>query len=241
MAKAPAPGAVKTRLCPPLSPRAAAELFSGMLADTALEIAKVRSAALYLAYWPRGARAAFSSPEFAAFRPVAQRGANLGERIAGAASDAFRRGHRRVVVVGADCPALSAARVRAAFRELRDGASVVFGPSRDGGFYLVGLSRPAAEIFRGVAWGGPGVLAGVVSNVRRAGLPYSLLDAESDVDTPEDLKALRAWLRAHRSPPCRATRAWVRRAAGAAFSARASGTAGRNSARSRGPRSRCGS
>ena len=48
-----------------------------------------------------------------------------------AAEIAFRRGARRVVIVGADCPALSAGTVRRAFGELSTGASVVFGPSAD--------------------------------------------------------------------------------------------------------------
>lgn len=211
MGKAPLPGTVKTRLCPPLSPAEAADLFSRMLADTAREMERVRAAARYLAFWPPGALGSFRAAAFAAFRPMAQRGAALGERIANAASDAFRRGHRRVVVVGSDCPALSAARVRAAFRELRDGAFAVIGPSGDGGFYLIGFSAPAPELFRGVPWSGPRVLSQVVANLRSAGRTFSMLAAESDVDTPEDLAALRRWAKANARPSCPGTRAWLRR------------------------------
>jgi rSAM/selenodomain-associated transferase 1 len=139
-----------------------------------------------------------------------QEGGDLGERIAHAAGEAFADGARRVVMIGADCPALSAARIRFAFRELAEGADAVFGPAEDGGFYLVGLSAPAPSLFGGVVWSSPTVLEELLSRCRGAGITYALLRVESDVDTGEDLDKLRKWARAHRRPPCLRTRSWLK-------------------------------
>jgi glycosyltransferase A (GT-A) superfamily protein (DUF2064 family) len=123
---------------------------------------------------------------------------------------AFANGARRIVVIGADCPALSATRIRAAFGELAGGADAVFGPAGDGGFYLAGLSAPAPSLFRGIEWGGPAVLSDVLSRCRREGMTYALLPVESDVDTAADLEALRRWARTRAHPPCPRTRRWLR-------------------------------
>jgi uncharacterized protein len=209
MGKAPRTGAVKTRLSPSLPPRAAASLYMCLLEDAAEEMARLRGVDRCLAFSPAGEGRRFRASAFAAFRPVPQRGKDLGERMTHAMEAAFSRGARRVVLVGSDCPALSSGRVRDAFRELRDGAAAVFGPAADGGFYLVGLARPAPTLFRDVPWSTQAVLARVIGACREAGLPYALLPVESDVDTPEDVQALRRWVRSRKQPRCPRTRRWL--------------------------------
>ena len=140
MAKAPVPGRVKTRLCPPLAPAEAARLYACMLGDAAEEISSVGRIARYLFLDRPVAANTLRGAPFSSFERFPQRGKDLGEKMRDAAATAFRRGARRVVIVGADCPSLSAGTVRRAFLELSTGASVVFGPSADGGYYLVGLA-----------------------------------------------------------------------------------------------------
>lgn len=210
MGKAPAPGKVKTRMCPPLSPREAAEFYACLLADAAGEAATLRGVRRYLFYAPPRGKAYFLAGPFSAFRLRVQEGGDLGERMTRAAGEAFADGARSVVLIGADCPALSTARVRSAFRELADGAGAVFGPADDGGFYLAGLNAPVPSLFGGVVWGNPTVLEEVLSRCRRAGITYALLHVESDVDTGEDLDKLRKWARAHRRPLCLRTRSWLK-------------------------------
>ena len=207
--KEPSPGRVKTRLCPPLSPEEASRLYACLLADSAEEMAALRFVRRYLFLDPPESAGRVTGGPFAAFEPLPQRGGNLGSRMLGAASLAFRRGAVRAVIVGADCPALTAGRVRQAFRELRDGAEAVFGPSADGGYYLAGLCSPGTHLFEGIPWGTGTVLRETAARCRAAGAAFSLLPPERDVDRYEDLLALREWAASRTSPRCRRTREWL--------------------------------
>jgi rSAM/selenodomain-associated transferase 1 len=206
LAKEPSPGRVKTRLCPPLSPDQAARLCSCLLADTAEELASLRAVRRFLFLDPPESVARAAGGPFAGFELLPQRGRGLGERMLRAASLCFRRGARRVVIVGADCPALTAGRVHQAFRELRSGAGAVLGPSADGGYYLFGLSSPDARLFEGIHWSTEAVLRETAARCRAAGTPFSLLRRERDVDTFGDLLALRERLASRPTPRCPRTR-----------------------------------
>ena len=209
MAKAPVAGRVKSRLCPPLDPREAAALYACMLGDTAGEVSTLPRVRRYLFLDPPFPADFPKGEPFSAFERLPQRGMDLGDRMRDAASTAFRRGARRVVIVGSDCPALSAGTIRRAFRELSSGASVVFGPSADGGFYLVGLSSPDERLFRGIRWSTPEVLRDAAARCRILSAPFSFLSPGRDVDTGEDLLALGEWARTHTRPACPRTREWI--------------------------------
>jgi hypothetical protein len=209
LAKEPAPGRVKTRLCPPLSPGEAARLFSCLLADTAEELASLRRTRRVLFLEPPDAIGRIPLGPFAGFERLPQRGRGLGGRMLHAARTCFAGGARRVVIVGGDCPGLTAGRVRQAFRELRSGAVAVFGPSADGGYYLVGLSSPEARLFRGIPWSTGSVLRETASRCRAAGKPFSFLPPERDVDTFRDLLALRKRTASHPAPRCPRTREFL--------------------------------
>lgn len=210
MAKAPLPGRVKTRLCPLLSARSAVSLYQCLLTDVAEEMGmRLRGVRRYLFFSPPEEENRFLSAPLRQFERVPQRGRDLGERMDRAIRTALSRGARHVVVIGADCPFLSAARVRAAFRELSGPADLVLGPSEDGGFYLIGASFPVPFLFRGVDWSTDSTLAQVASRCRRAGLSFSLLPPELDVDRPEDLETLRRSAIRRAVPPCPRTRQWL--------------------------------
>ncbi len=209
LAKAPIPGQVKTRLCPPFTKTGAAALYSCLLEDVAEEMARVTRARRYLFYTPAGSARLFRRSPFSGFEQILQSRGSLGKRMAGAFDTAFARGCTRAVLVGADCPALSATLVRSAFRELASGAGAVFGPSNDGGFYLIALSSPAPFLFREVDWGTPAVLSEVSRRCRVAGLPYALLPSALDIDTSDDVHSLTRWARAQSRPSCPRTRRWL--------------------------------
>ena len=209
MAKAPVPGRVKTRLCPPLAPAEAARLCACMLGDAAEEISSVGRIARYLFLDRPVAANAMREAPFSSFERFPQRGKDLGEKMWDAAATAFRCGARRVVIVGADCPSLSAGTVRRAFLELSSGASVVFGPSVDGGYYLVGLSSPDERLFLGFRWSTAEVLRNAAARCRILSAPFSFLPPGLDVDTGEDLLVLREWAGTHARPACPRTREWI--------------------------------
>jgi len=110
---------------------------------------------------------------------------------------------------GGGLPVALRGTVRRAFRELSNEASVVFGPSEDGGFYLLGLSSPDERLLQGFRWSTAEVLRNAAARCRIHSKPFSFLPPGRDVDTGEDLLALREWARTHGRPACPRTRAWI--------------------------------
>lgn len=111
---------------------------------------------------------------------------DLGNRMRSAVNSAFSQGARRVVVTGTDCPSLDESLLGGAFDAL-DHADLVFGPAADGGYYLIGLSRPCPPVFDGIEWGGPKVLEQSLAAARKSGFQTTLLAMLADVDVPDDL------------------------------------------------------
>jgi rSAM/selenodomain-associated transferase 1 len=187
-AKFPVPGRVKTRLCPPLSPEQAAEVYRAMARDCWRAARAAVGKGALVALDPEGGRLdpAWLGRGARAFR---QRGADLGARMGAAFSRAFRLGSQRAAVVGSDCPELSAGELRGALREL-DRADVVLGPAADGGYYLVALKSPCPGLFRDMAWSRRDVLKKTLARAKTLGLGVSLLRRRADIDTYADLKAL---------------------------------------------------
>ena len=105
--------------------------------------------------------------------------------------DLFEKSYERAVVIGSDLPVFPSSFLRDAFRALAGSSDVVLGPSRDGGYYLIGLSRLVPEIFTGMPWGTARVLQATRDRLSRVGVEPSLLPGWFDVDTVEDLKFLK--------------------------------------------------
>ena len=89
-------------------------------------------------------------------------------------------------MIGADCPSITVTNLRACAAALRDGEDAVFLPAEDGGYGLVGLSRPRPEIFHDMGWGGADVMEETRRRLRRLGLVWSEPATIWDVDRPED-------------------------------------------------------
>jgi rSAM/selenodomain-associated transferase 2 len=115
---------------------------------------------------------------------------DLGQRMALAFEDSFREGSPATVIIGSDCPSLTADVIAAAFDSLPS-SSVVFGPATDGGYYLIGLTRLVPELFQGVAWGTEAVLNQSLDILERIGSKPALLQPLDDLDRPEDVAAWR--------------------------------------------------
>jgi len=114
------------------------------------------------------------------------------------------KGSRAVVLIGSDLPSMTPAIVATAFELLdRDPDALVLGPAADGGYYLIGATR-VPPVFDGIEWGSDAVLARTTAAAAIAGLRVSLLDALTDVDTPDDLQQVA------RERPASRTAAWVR-------------------------------
>ncbi|MFP4607458.1 MAG: TIGR04282 family arsenosugar biosynthesis glycosyltransferase [Thiohalospira sp.] len=192
-ARAPVAGAAKTRLIPALGAAGAARLQARLLrrALAVLEGVDERVPGLERELWchPDTDHPAFRAAAGQGFRLRAQVGGDLGERMAGALEAALAEGAPSAVLVGSDCPGLTAGPVADAFDELAAGADAVLGPAVDGGYYLVGLRRPARALFTGIPWGGPEVAAATRTRAAAAGLALAEVATLQDLDTPADLAA----------------------------------------------------
>lgn len=189
--KAPIPGDVKTRLIPHLTGLEAADLYKCFVGDVLRNSSQISHLAkIHVAYQPHPKATDLSwlnhrsSPEI-----FHQEGRSLGERLIHAFGVAFGRGAKQVVVIGSDSPTMPIDYIEQAYSAL-DEADVVLGPAMDGGYYLVGLSRPCLRLFEDVSWSCDQVFERTTHNAQKYGYTLRILPAHYDVDTYEDLLTL---------------------------------------------------
>lgn len=194
MTKAPRAGQVKTRLTPPLSPEEAAELNICFLRDMAGSISltasksKARGCAIYT---PEGAAAAYREIIPADFCLIPQRGEALGDRVAFAMEDLFKLGFSAVCLIGSDSPTIPPRVFTEATTILtRPENSVFLGPTKDGGYYLVGVNRVQRALFHDIAWSTERVLEQTCERARQLHLKVHLLPTWYDVDDEISLRLL---------------------------------------------------
>ncbi len=189
----PEPGKVKTRLIPALGREGAAQLHQEMTRRTlatARELAR-RTAVVPEVHYSEGDPAALRAMFGSDLAYVPQQGRDLGQRMQATFQAGLTTSADRLIIIGTDCPAITPALLKRAFEAL-DRHDAVFGPARDGGYYLVGLRRPMAALFAGVPWGTDRVLAETLQRVHTLGISHTLLEELPDVDRPADLVHWRA-------------------------------------------------
>ncbi|WP_291991581.1 TIGR04282 family arsenosugar biosynthesis glycosyltransferase [Candidatus Accumulibacter sp. ACC003] len=196
-ARAPRAGAAKTRLIPALGAAGAARL-QRRLTLHALHVAQ-RAALGRVTLWAapdasqrffRALRRRCSVAGVGSFEIRSQFGDELGQRMA----SAFAAQGGPLLLIGSDCPALTAAHLAAAGSALLDagdgGKDAVFIPADDGGYVLVGLRHPQPELFAGIAWGTEQVMAQTRQRLAQQRLRWAELPTLWDVDRPADLARL---------------------------------------------------
>jgi rSAM/selenodomain-associated transferase 1 len=194
IAKRPSAGQTKTRLTPPLRPADAARLYECFLRDT-LDIARAVPGARRFIYYAPAEAAGYFATLAPDFERLPQAGAGLGERLDHGLARCLAAGFERVVVMDSDSPTLPAAYVAQAFEALRV-SDVVLGPSDDGGYYLIGATRPQPRLVREVEMSQPNLLADTLTLAAQMGLRTALLPAWYDVDTVQEFMRLQAELAA---------------------------------------------
>lgn len=188
LAKEPLPGQVKTRLSPPFSPEMACRLYHCFLEDIIEAMVRLRGMEVAIAFTPAGGRGFFQNLAPPKVRLVAQEGRDLGERQAGAFAWGFDAGYDVVLLRGSDTPDLPGDIMLEAVEKLGTGsAQVVLGPSRDGGYYLIGLKGLQPRLFEGLSWSTDSVLADTLSRARELDLEVHLLPYWRDIDNYADL------------------------------------------------------
>jgi rSAM/selenodomain-associated transferase 1 len=188
VAKRPAPGKTKTRLSPPLTPELASALYECFLFDTLDQMRQVNDALHVIAYLDECDYFQRLAPDF---ELIPQAGEDLGERLDRALTSYLSRGYQRVVIMDSDSPTLPPVYLSHAFHALSDGADVVLGPCDDGGYYLIGLRKPAPRLLREVHMSTPAVTAETIALAKEENLNLVTLPTWYDVDDAASLSRLR--------------------------------------------------
>ena len=117
-----------------------------------------------------------------------QSGLNLGERLKDAFERSYNSGAEKVVVIGCDCPDISENDIQTAFNHLDD-SDFVIGPSRDGGYYLLGMKKYCPQVFEGITWSTEDVFSETLERINQLDMEAKLLRPLMDIDTFQDLKS----------------------------------------------------
>lgn len=196
MSRAPVAGRAKTRLAPALGERGAARL-QRLLLRRALQTAlSARLGGVTLWCEPDTRHPAFRSlARMLDIRLRPQCEGDLGERMAAvfASDDVRGAADQPMLLTGTDCPALEPWHLRQAAESLASGQDAYFLPAEDGGYVLVGLRRPRAEVFSGIDWSTDRVMRQTRERMRGAGMRWVEGPTLWDVDTPADLARWGDW------------------------------------------------
>jgi rSAM/selenodomain-associated transferase 2/rSAM/selenodomain-associated transferase 1 len=185
MAKAPLAGYAKTRLIPALGASGAARLQRELTLRT---LATARAAGI-------GPVTLWCAPDsHQRFFRALQRRCGIELRDQPELDFGARMAHifaandgRPLLLIGTDCPALTPEHLRQAAQALHDGADAAFITTEDGGYFLVGLRRPAARLFAGIEWSTEHVMAQTRSRLAELNLRWQETAKLWDVDRAEDV------------------------------------------------------
>ncbi|CAN0235786.1 unnamed protein product [Chrysoparadoxa australica] len=193
-ARAPVPGACKSRLARGIGTVRAARVYRAMLIQTVETAVGAGAMGVHLVCAPDTRHPLFHQlrRRFGCCLHRQPRG-DLGQRMHRALAGRLRRGAGLVLLVGSDCPSLTVADLDDALAALNTGHDAVLGPTEDGGYALVGLRSPAGRLFRGVTWSTPRVIGQTRHRLRRLGWRWQETQPLADVDHPRD------WYRARRA------------------------------------------
>lgn len=195
MLKIPIAGQVKTRLAAQIGKEDATKLYRCFIHDTFSSISLLSNIDIIAAYTPQNliSRAKRLAPSGAIIIP--QKGRDLGERLQNIFSRLFSIGYKKIAIIGADSPDLPIEYIEKSFLLLKGKTGLVLGPSEDGGYYLIAMSREHKEIFKDIPWSTDTVFKETVEKAKKAGLKSAILPRWYDVDEIKTLKKLRNNLR----------------------------------------------
>ena len=174
---------------PFLSPEECAEFYQCLLTDTFDLVKGLEDIEKYIAYSSVDQKGYFDNMEKKGFRLFPQAEGDLGQRLADATGRFLMHSENHVVVIGSDSPTLPIGYLGNSFTQL-ESHDVVIGPTKDGGYYLIGLSKPIPELFQDIEWSTQKVFKQTEEKLRQLKASYVLLPSWHDLDTKEDLEYL---------------------------------------------------
>lgn len=193
-AKAPLPGFAKTRLIPALGAQQAADLARRMLLDTLREAMAANLGPVELCVTPAVGDPAWRGVALPEGMEISAQGeGDLGQRLARAAQRALGDSGQ-VLLIGTDCVEMSASLLREAAQALQTHEAVMHATA-DGGYALLGLRRYHPTLFGDIPWSSAAVAATTLARIERLGWTVHTGQVLHDVDEPQDLPMLFAYVR----------------------------------------------
>jgi hypothetical protein len=191
--KTPSPGQSKTRLSPPLQLHECAELSACFIRDLSRTVGALAGHGHvmgYAVYAPAGSADALRPLLPSGFRLMPQIEGTLDARLIHATAALLEAGHRASILVGSDSPTLPLSILGAAIDAVVAGDNVVLSPALDGGYTLVGLSRPHPRLFEDIPWSTDAVYRLTLARAREIAVPVVELPGWYDVDDVASLRLL---------------------------------------------------
>jgi uncharacterized protein len=182
--KYPAAGQVKTRLAVSIGPERAAELYREWVGLVLARLEPLRGAVRIIGCFDGAPQAAFAPWDKLVDEWWPQPAGDLGRRLQ-SGFETWQAGDGRIAAIGTDCLDIDAALLQSAFCALEE-ADVVFGPTLDGGYYLLGAARRLPGLFDGVPWSTTETLTAHAGLCRQHGWSVEFLPTLRDIDTWED-------------------------------------------------------
>jgi rSAM/selenodomain-associated transferase 1 len=195
MAKAPLAGQVKTRLLPALTAQDAADISRFLLIDQLNQVQELDATDFYLFFTPNDTLSLLAELAPPRFSLLPQQDGDLGARMAAIFTKLLQTGHKSIILIGGDLPPVPLGYFVEAYAFLESSQKrVVLGPSRDGGYYLVGCNQSTPQIFQDMTWSHSQVLAQTLDKLAGLQIDHHLLPPWFDIDTPDDLRYLESIL-----------------------------------------------
>ncbi|MDY0884482.1 TIGR04282 family arsenosugar biosynthesis glycosyltransferase [Dongia soli] len=198
MCKTPRPGLSKTRLSPPLRAEECAEIsgcFIRDLSSTISHLALEGRSRGYAVYTPVGSERQLAHFLPSSFGMLPQYEGDFGARLYRGIVDLLAIGHVGAILVNSDSPTLPRSILRQAVESVLKGDRVVLSPALDGGYTLIGLSRPHRHLFDGIPWSTEEVYRLTLKRAEEIKLPVSVIDGWYDVDDAASFAILEAEIR----------------------------------------------
>jgi len=195
MCKTPRPGLSKTRLSPPLRAEECAEISGCFIRDLAGTISHLTiegQSQGYAIYTPRGSERELIRFLPSSFGMVPQCEGDFGARLNKGIVDLLAIGHAGAILVNSDSPTLPRSILHAAVQAVLEGDRVVLSPALDGGYTLIGLSRPHSHLFDDIPWSTEAVYRLTLQRAQEINLPVAVVDGWYDVDDAASYAVLEA-------------------------------------------------
>ena len=200
-------GEVKTRLARSIEQQTAS-VATGLCAEHISQSSYQRAAAIYkqmlfylldrlrqveanrvVGFWPPSAKQEMADSIPKEWSLWEQPDGDLGQRMSDYFRDAFHQGLDAAILVGSDCPQISAAEIGEVYSRLKN-VDIVLGPAMDGGYYLIGMSRYLPEVFDEIPWSTPQVWSETLNRIERNKFSSDIVDLKYDIDDCNDLTTL---------------------------------------------------